>query len=1001
MLSPSQTFLGRYSVAVILASIALLATIQIELVATQTPFALFFGAVVISAWILGRGPGFLSWILSAVGAQLVLVPYLQNAQFNSPKEFQFGSFLVAGSFLVWLTSSFRKYVSREVETENDYRSLLAATPFPALISDSSSGKFLSVNRAAIEVYGYTEEEFLNLCIKDVILADATGQSSAANGKVGGAGPINVSKHRRKDGSSLYVELSVQDLPGTSNARLYYSVDVTERVRTSEALRKNEEKLEKVFGSCPVSMSVHRWSDRAFVDVNPEFAELTGWDLAEVFGRTPSDCGLLTQAVEDQIVNQLKGRTTISDYEIEITTRRGKKRRVLVGAVFAEVDGDRLIIVSVLDVTELRRAEQRNFDVEKRLRLVTEKARVGLVMINDRRRFSFVNSEYAEIFGLPTANITGRRVAEVHPDLYENQIEPSLDRVFAGHSLNFELRQKFAHGTRYFDVRCEPSKTDGEINSVVAVVTEITEKTLADLARDASEERYRTLFEYSPDGIAIADPDSHYLDANETLCKMLGYTLDELIGLHATNIFVPREVAHLGLTLFGRNSDLEYYQEWQYRRKDGSTFPGEVIATKMPDGNTLTVIRDITERKHLEDQLLQAQKMEAIGVLAGGVAHDFNNILTAISGYSELALQQMEADDPLREYLAEIGHAGDRAAALTKQLLSFSRRGQMTPTVNSLNDAINETQRMLKRIVKENINFRIDLAPDLKDVKVDSGRISQVIVNLVVNAGDAMPDGGTISISTRNTFLEGDVVHENVVVTSGQFVELTVRDTGIGMDQVTRRRLFEPFFTTKETGKGTGLGLSTVYGIVRESGGDILVQSEPGKGSTFRVYLPAATKAKERKPDANTSLNSAAHAATILLVEDESAVRNLVQSILVRKGYDVISVECGENALEICRISERKIDLLLTDMIMPGMNGAALKQKIEELRPGISTVIMSGYTGDLLEKTMLLDPTVSFIGKPFRSRGDREGSQYRSVRRNFSHRTHPRRIKSCRPLLNRN
>lgn len=966
MLSLPQTFLGRYGVAVILVSIALLATIQIELVATQTPFALFFGAVVLSAWILGRGPGFFSGLLSAVSAQLILVPYLQNAQVNFPKAFQFGSFLVAGSFLVWLTSSFRKYkyIKREAGAESDYQGILAGNPFPSLIADASSGKFLSVNRAAVEVYGYTEAEFLDLSLKDLILTEAMGSSSTAGAVPAGGGPINVSKHRRKDGSSLYVELNAQDLPGVGGGRLYYSVDVTERVRTSEALRKNEEKLEKVFGSCPVSMSVHRWSDRVIVDVNPEFVELTGWSLADISGKTPSDCGLLTKAVEDQMARQLNGRTTISDYEIEIVTRNNKKRSVLVGAVFAEVDGDQRVIVSMLDVTELRRAEQRNFDVEKRLRLVTEKARVGLVMINERRRFSFVNSEYAEIFGLPTSNIAGHRVAEVHPDLYENQIEPSLDRVFAGQSLNFELRQTTADGTRYFDVRCEPSKTDGDINSVVAVVTEVTEKTLADLARDASEERYRTLFEYSPDGIAIADPDSHYLDANETLCKMLGYTLDEFVGLHATNIFVPREVAHLGLTLFGRNSDLEYYQEWQYRRKDGSTFPGEVIATKMPDGNTLTVIRDITERKHLEDQLLQAQKMEAIGVLAGGVAHDFNNILTAISGYSDLTLQHMNPNDPLREYITEIGHAGDRASALTKQLLSFSRRGRITPTVGSLNDAINDTQRMLKRIVKENISFRIDLAPDLNDVKVDSGRISQVIVNLVVNAGDAMPEGGTISIATRNTFLDGDAVHENIVVTSGPFVELTVRDTGIGMDRTILRRIFEPFFTTKETGKGTGLGLSTVYGIVRESGGDISVESEAGKGSTFRVYLPAAADLKERKLDANIAKSVAAHAATILLVEDEAAVRNLVQSILVRQGYDVIAVECGENALEVCRTTDRKIDLLITDMIMPGMNGATLRQRIEELRPGLSTVIMSGYAGELLEKTALLDPTVSFIGKPF-------------------------------------
>jgi CheY-like chemotaxis protein len=357
-------------------------------------------------------------------------------------------------------------------------------------------------------------------------------------------------------------------------------------------------------------------------------------------------------------------------------------------------------------------------------------------------------------------------------------------------------------------------------------------------------------------------------------------------------------------------------------------------------------------------------MEAIGVLAGGVAHDFNNILTAIAGYSDLALQHIQPDDPLREYISEIIKAGDRAAALTRQLLSFGRRGRMTPSVHNLNDSITETQRMLKRIVRENINFHIDLAPDLHNIKVDASQIAQVIVNLVVNAGDAMPEGGTLTITTQNTHLEGDFVHDNVVVTSGPFVELMVRDTGVGMDEMTLRRLFEPFFTTKESGKGTGLGLSTVYGIVRQSGGDVSVQSEVGKGTTFRVFLPAADEVRNETQVSRSKTSPPENPATILLVEDEDSVRNLVCSILTRHGYDVLTAECGERAVEVCRSSDRQIDLLLTDMIMPGMNGLMLQQSINEIRPGLKAIIMSGYTGETLEKTTLLDPDVSFIGKPF-------------------------------------
>ncbi|HQZ95840.1 MAG TPA: PAS domain S-box protein [Pyrinomonadaceae bacterium] len=967
MLSFSQTPLARYSCAVIIVCIALLATIQIEQLAIQTPFALFFGAVTAAAWLFGRGPAIVAEILSAAGAQFLLMPQLSELQPDASRTLQLVTFLLFGSALAFATSSVRKYIAKAQQSETRFGSLFDHSPFPVFILDVKTNKFITVNKAATTVYGYSHEEFLDLSLKDLTLDDEEFDP----GKTEGVGMVRrdiaiaVSKHRRKDGSVFYVELSTQDIEDKNGtARLIHSVDVTERIRTSDALRTSEARLSRVFGSCPVSMAVNRWSDRTFIEVNSEFTELTGWDLDSIKGKTVVDCGLLPEEAENELCRHLSEHNTIIDREVEITTRTGKRRNVIVGAVFVEINDEQRVISSMVDVTELRRAEERHRASEDRLKLVTEKAQVGLVMINSSRRFAFVNSAYAEIFELPTANITGRKVSEVHSTLYDKQIGPSLDRAFAGQSFRYELRCPTLRGTRYYDVRYEPTEVNGEIVSVVAVVTDVTERTRAELAREASEERYRTLFEYSPDGIAIADQDSFYIDANETLCRMLGYTREEFIGLHATNIFIPREVPHLGETLFGLNTDLEYYQEWEYRRKDGSTFPGEVIATVMPDGNTLTVIRDITERKQLEDQLVQAQKMEAIGVLAGGVAHDFNNILTAISGYSDLTLQNMPADDPLRDYILEINHAGTRAAALTTQLLSFSRRRVLTPVVHNLNAAVTDTERMLRHIVKEDIQFRIDLDPQLGNIKVDPSQITQVIVNLVVNAGDAMPNGGTLTITTRNRYLDGDFSHENVVVTSGPFVELTVRDTGIGMDDQTRRRLFEPFFTTKETGKGTGLGLSTVYGIVKQSGGDISVESEPGKGSTFRVYLPHATESSATRTPISSSPGVSSASGTILLVEDEIAVRNLIQSVLTKHGYKVIAVTNGDEALEICRTFADRIHLLLTDMIMPGMNGSELQFAASQIRPDMRTIIMSGYSGHQFDEGIDLGSETAFIEKPF-------------------------------------
>ncbi|MFT3743041.1 MAG: PAS domain S-box protein [Pyrinomonadaceae bacterium] len=967
MLSFSQTPLARYSGAVIIVCIALLATIQIEQVATQTPFALFFGAVAAASWLLGRGPGIVAEILSAVGAQFLLLPQLYDLQPEVPRTLQFGSFLLIGSILVLATSSVRKYISRARQHENNFDSLFDHSPFPVFLIDQQTERFVAVNRAAIEVYGYTLPEFRSLSLQDLRQEDddleATSISEIETRR---GSSIVVSKHRKKDGQVFYAELTTQELSKSNgNARLVHSIDVTERIRTSDALRLNEARLAEVFGSCPVSMTVSRWSDKTFIEVNSEFTELTGWDLASIKGKTVVDCGLISAATEDELCSYLTDHNTIIDREIEITTRAGKRRSVIVGAVFVEMNDEQRVISSMVDVTELRRAEARHKVSEDRLKLVTEKAQVGLVMINSNRRFVFVNTAYAELFELPTININGRKVSEVHSSLYEKQIGPSLERAFAGQSFSYELRCPTLMGTRYFDVRYEPTEVEGEVVSVVAVVTDVTDRTRAELARESSEERYRTLFEYSPDGIAIANSESFYIDANETLCRMLGYSREEFIGLHATNIFVPREVAHLGETLFGLNTDLEYYQEWQYRRKDGSTFPGEVIATIMPDGNTLTVIRDVSERKQLEAQLVQAQKMEAIGVLAGGVAHDFNNILTAISGYSDLTLQNMAEDDPLRDYILEINNAGTRAAALTTQLLSFSRRRVLSPVVHNLNVAVTDTERMLRRIVKEDIQFRIDLDPKLGNVKIDPSQITQVIVNLVVNAGDAMPNGGTLTIATRNRYLDGHLSDDNVVVTTGHFVELTVRDTGIGMDDHTLRRLFEPFFTTKDTGKGTGLGLSTVYGIVKQSGGDISVESEPGKGSIFRVYLPHAAETTEIKTRPLAIPETDAKSGTILLVEDEQVVRNLIQNVLTRHGYKVFAVDNGEDALEFCNTFAETIDLLLTDMVMPGISGTDLQTAASRIRPDMRSILMSGYSGQPLDDEIItLGSETAFLEKPF-------------------------------------
>lgn len=366
----------------------------------------------------------------------------------------------------------------------------------------------------------------------------------------------------------------------------------------------------------------------------------------------------------------------------------------------------------------------------------------------------------------------------------------------------------------------------------------------------------------------------------------------------------------------------------------------------------------------EEQLLQSQKLEAVGRLAGGIAHDFNNLLTVIRGYSELTLKRLGEEDPLRRGIEEINSASGRAASLTHQLLAFSRKQVMQPRVLDLNSIVANIEKMLRRMIGENIEMRTVIQPDLGNVKADPGQLEQVIMNLVVNARDAMPYGGKITIETSNVYLDDSYAKQYVSVGSGAHVMLAISDTGIGMDEETKQHIFEPFFTTKELGKGTGLGLSTVYGIIKQSEGSIWVYSEAGRGTTFKIYLPRVSASAEdyRLPSA---LNKVATGTeTILLVEDADIVRKLATEVLESSGYRVLQAKSGEDALLLCEQEETRIHLLLTDVVMAKMSGKELADRLAPLRPEMKVLFMSGYTDDSIVHHGVLDPRVSFIEKPF-------------------------------------
>jgi PAS domain S-box-containing protein len=493
-------------------------------------------------------------------------------------------------------------------------------------------------------------------------------------------------------------------------------------------------------------------------------------------------------------------------------------------------------------------------------------------------------------------------------------------------------------------------------------------------RKQAEEQIRRLssaVEQSIDGIVISDLKSKLIYLNDAFAQMHGYSRAEMIGMKIENLHNEDQMDEMKSVLQQLETTGSWMGEIGHARKDGTHFPAYMSITLLTDdeGNStefMGIVRNITDQKELEAQLRQSQKMEAIGRLAGGVAHDFNNVLTAIIGYADLILMGLAEDDRFRRDLVEIRNGGQRAASLTRQLLAFSRRQILQPVVLDLNTVIIDFVKMLERLLGEDVELKTVLASGLRRVKADPGQMEQVVMNLAVNSRDAMPRGGKLTIETVNVDLDEDYARGHEIrLQPGPYVMLGVSDTGKGMDKETQSLIFEPFFTTKEKGKGTGLGLATVYGIVKQSGGYIWVYSEPGKGTTFKIYLPAVGgEAIPGRQEGPTSPERLAGTETILIVEDDDGVRNLACQILRPQGYTILEAKDGMEALRVNEEHGDQIHLMITDVVMPGMSGKEVEERLRPLRPDIKVIYMSGYTDNAILRHGLLSPEVEFLQKPF-------------------------------------
>jgi two-component system cell cycle sensor histidine kinase/response regulator CckA len=581
-----------------------------------------------------------------------------------------------------------------------------------------------------------------------------------------------------------------------------------------------------------------------------------------------------------------------------------------------------------------------------------------------------NAGAERMFGYARNEMIGKPIAQIIPTERRHEFLEGKAKLLKGESVVRLESVRLRKDGKPFHVAIAISPiidSDGRIMGGAGILRDITERKFMEDALRRSEASYRSFVENAPFGILRTTLDGQIVQANPALVEMLGYdSEEEVLRLRmSTDVYLHPEEREEA-TLWCRKQDAVQGIEVEWKHKSGRPFTIRCAAHVVKDNEGGVeflegFVEDISERRAMEQQLRQAQKMEAVGRLAGGIAHDFNNLLGVIIGYGDLALEQANPSSPLHQSVEQVRKAAGKASTLTRQLLAFSRQQVLEVKVLDLNMVVAEMGKMLPRLLGEDIHLEIVLCPVLGRVKADQGQIEQVIMNLAVNARDAMPEGGRLLIQTGNASARDATVLKRPPMAPGEYVMMSVTDTGMGMDPQTQAHIFEPFFTTKEVGKGTGLGLATVYGFMKQSGGYVFVDSEPGAGSTFTIYLPKVQE-ETKAPAPAEAAPSRRAAETILLVEDEESLRTLTRNLLVDGGYKVLEVSDGNEAIEVARTYEGPIHLLLTDMVMPGMNGQTVAEKLIALRPGTRVVYMSGYTGFSAEG--LADLNAMVIPKPF-------------------------------------
>ncbi len=844
-----------------------------------------------------------------------------------------------------------------------------------------TGCIVEYNDAFRDMLGYLDEEIHGLAFEEItppVWHEMERTIVREQVIKNGSSELYEKEYRRKDGTIIPVELRsylYHDSEGTPVGIWAIIRDISARKQVEEMAHRNEERLRSVADNLPVLMFQFYATESGEYGTNYESGR-----IREILGLSGDSESFFDEFAahileEDQAPFMASIQRAVADFapwDFEFRYVKPCGGIIWLHGMSTPFRDEGCILFNgvILEITERKQVEAALKESELKFKSIMAQSTLPMSVYDAEGFLMEVNAACLQMWEFDAEKALGRY--NILTDQNRSLAHPYVLKAFQGEPANlpehcFDPGLSGYPGNKcWVTGRAYPLKDqNGVVKNVVIITEDITE-------RKHAEEELRKLslaVEQSPVLVVITDPEGTIEYVNPKFSEVTGYSIEEVRGKNPRILKSGHTPAEQYTELWAAiKAGKTWKGEFQNRRKDGTLFWERAHISSIRDvsgaiTHFIAMKEDITEQKALEVQFRQSQKMESVGRLAGGVAHDFNNLLAVILGYGELLRSDIPEDSPMQEYLGQIMEAGDRAKALTRQLLAFSRKQVLEMKRVDVNDVVHGLEKMLRRLLGEDIAVWVHLVPRACCVKADPAQLEQVLMNLCVNARDAMPGGGALTIETDFVELDDEYAAAHPNIKPGMYVMCSVSDTGYGMDMETQRQIFEPFFTTKGVGKGTGLGLATVYGIVKQHGGEVWVYSEPGHGSTFRMYLPAVASTEdslERDPKDEVVPGQG---EVILLLEDDTAVRELAGRMLERLGYSVIMAKNAQECLALARTAER-IDLLITDVVMPGLNGRQVSDQLKQNRPDLRVLFMSGYTEDAIAHHGVLEEGIHFINKPF-------------------------------------